>query len=161
MQIVLSIYLAIRAQAGRCLSTAPIGNNLHIIVKIGAESARAGTRKRILFTGWKLIKIGKPPTAQPPALCRRLQREGPRARSSIGVKSLIPPLKFHLVGESDRPKFDINFLPLFPQPSPSFFRAGARENSMVFFTSCSSHFPSSCPSGYLSRSPPSRLYRAR
>lgn len=43
-----------------------------------------------------------------------------RACASIGVKSLIP-LEFHLVGENDRPKFDINFLPLSPRPCPLFF----------------------------------------
>lgn len=42
------------------------------------------------------------------------------ARASIGVKSLIP-LEFHLVGESDRPKFDINFLPPRSQALPLFF----------------------------------------
>lgn len=103
------------------------------------RGARCAKEPRTLFTAWELIK-------------KKIGKATPRARSIHWVKSLIPPpvrlLEFHRVGERDRPKFDINFFSFFLS---FFFRTqrgrgeGSRrrggENSMVFFTSCSSHFP--------------------
>lgn len=128
------------------------------------KCSREGAKAQTLFTGWKLIKIGKTAAAATGA-----------ARASIGVESLIPHRQNFTSSERaiDRSSI-LTFLPP-PQPSPFFSGGGTRELDGVFYElfipfpesrisatfSLIKKFPSSCPSGCLSRSPPPRPYRAR